>query len=57
MMVNIPKLLNRYTAMLWVGGSILTATVLLWDRRWIEQPIATLLLCSAFSCSGRCRYG
>ena len=44
MTVSIPKLLRRYTTVLLVGGSILTATVLVLDRHWIEQPIATMLL-------------
>jgi len=44
MTVSIPKLLRHYTNVLFVGGSIVTATVLVWDRHWIEQPISTLLL-------------
>ncbi|MEA2724731.1 MAG: methyl-accepting chemotaxis protein [Gemmatimonadales bacterium] len=44
MTVNIPKLLGRYTTLLWVAGSLLTATVLIWDHHWINQPISTLLL-------------
>ena len=44
MTVKITGLLSRYTTGLWVGGSILTAAVLLSDRRWMEQPISTLLL-------------
>jgi methyl-accepting chemotaxis protein len=44
MTVNIPNLLRHYTTVLWVGGSILTATVLILDRHWIEQPVATMLL-------------
>ena len=44
MTVSIPKLLRHYTNVLFVGGSIVTAMVLVWDRHWIEQPIATVLL-------------
>ena len=44
MRVSIPSLLRHYTTGLWAGGSILTASVLVWDRQWIDQPIATLLL-------------
>ena len=44
MTVNIPNLLRRYTTVLLVGGSVLTATVLVWDRTWIDQPVATLSL-------------
>lgn len=44
MKVNIPQLLRRYTTTLLVGGSVLTATALVWDRDWMEQPVATLAL-------------
>ncbi|HJR15584.1 MAG TPA: methyl-accepting chemotaxis protein [Gemmatimonadales bacterium] len=44
MTIDVPRLLRRYTAALWVGGSILTVAVLLWDQRWMEQPISTLML-------------
>lgn len=44
MTVNIPNLLRRYTTVLLVGGSVLTATVLVWDRTWIDQPVATMAL-------------
>lgn len=44
MTVDMPSLLRRYTTGLWVGGSILTAAVLSWDQRWMEQPISTLIL-------------
>jgi methyl-accepting chemotaxis protein len=44
MTVNIPKLLRRYTDFLWAGGGVLTLLVLVVDQRWIEHPIATMLL-------------
>ncbi|MDF3052195.1 MAG: chemotaxis protein [Geminicoccaceae bacterium] len=44
MSVRITTVLRRYTTALWVGGSLLTAAVLLWDQRWIQQPVSTLLL-------------
>jgi methyl-accepting chemotaxis protein len=43
-MVNILRFLHRYTQVLAVGGFILTALVLLWDQRWMAQPISTGLL-------------
>src|SRR6476660_1034193 len=39
-----PRLLQRYTLVLGVGGLILTLVVLTLDRRWIEQPVSTLVL-------------
>jgi methyl-accepting chemotaxis protein len=42
--LNISRLLQRYTQVLWVGGLILTLAVLVVDRRWVEQPVATLAL-------------
>jgi methyl-accepting chemotaxis protein len=44
MSVSIPRLLGRYTQMLSVGGLILTLAVLALDRRWIGQPISTMVL-------------
>jgi methyl-accepting chemotaxis protein len=44
MTVSIPKLLRRYTTALWAGGGILTGVVLLYDQRWIEHPVSTMLL-------------
>ena len=44
MTVKILALLRHYTTVLWIGGSILTAAVLLWDQRWHQQPVSTLLL-------------
>ena len=37
-------LLRYFTTAMLVGGSVLTAAVLLWDQRWLEQPISTALL-------------
>jgi methyl-accepting chemotaxis protein len=42
--VNITRLLQRYTQVLAVGGLILTLIVLFIDRRWIGQPISTVVL-------------
>jgi hypothetical protein len=42
--VNITRLLPRYTQVLAVGGLILTLAVLAIDRRWIGQPLSTLVL-------------
>src|SRR5919112_4627860 len=44
MTIRIPTLLRHYTSTLWIGGSILTVAVLVWDQRWIQQPISTLVL-------------
>ncbi len=44
MTVKISTVLRRYTTVLWIGGSVLTAAVLLWDQRWMQQPVSTLLL-------------
>ena len=44
MRVRIPVVLQRYTQVLWIGGLLLTATTLLADRRWMAQPISTLVL-------------
>lgn len=44
MRVDIQRVLHRYTLALSVGGSLLTAIVLLSDQRWVEQPISTVLL-------------
>ena len=44
MRVNITRLLPRYTQVLAVGGLILTLDVLAIDRRWIGQPVSTLVL-------------
>ncbi len=37
-------MLRHYTAVLWIGGSLLTAAVLVWDQRWLQQPISTVAL-------------
>jgi methyl-accepting chemotaxis protein len=42
--VDISRLLRRYTQVLSVGGLILTLVVLLVDRRWIAQPVSTVVL-------------
>ncbi|HEY5939459.1 MAG TPA: methyl-accepting chemotaxis protein [Gemmatimonadales bacterium] len=44
MTINVPSLLRYYTNTLLFGGSALTATILFFDRDWIAQPIATMLL-------------
>ena len=44
MRVNITRLLPRYTQVLAVGGLLLTLAVLAIDRRWIGQPVSTLVL-------------
>ena len=44
MTLDLAQWLRRYATLLLAGGSILTAVVLLWDQRWMEQPISTLLL-------------
>ncbi len=44
MTVAIETVLRRYTTVLWIGGSSLTAAALLWDQRWMQQPVSTLLL-------------
>ena len=44
MTINLLGLLRYFTTVMLVGGSILTAAVLLWDQRWLEQPISTALL-------------
>ena len=44
MTIRIPRLLRYYTSALWVGGSLLTIAVLLWDQRWVHQPISTIVL-------------
>ena len=44
MTIRIPALLRHYTGALWVGGSLLTVAVLLWDQRWVHQPISTIVL-------------
>ena len=53
MSVNMPRLLRRYTQVLAVGGLILTLAVLALDRRWIGQPISTLVLMVSI-CALRC---
>jgi methyl-accepting chemotaxis protein len=42
--VDIGGLLKRYTQVLGVGGLLLTLAVLYIDRRWIGQPISTMVL-------------
>ena len=44
MSVNISRLLHRYTQGLAGAGLILTLVVLALDRRWIGQPVSTLVL-------------
>jgi methyl-accepting chemotaxis protein len=44
MTIDLVRWLRRYATGLLIGGSILTAGVLVWDQRWMEQPISTLLL-------------
>ncbi len=44
MTIKIPVVLRHYTSGLWVGGSILTVAALVWDQRWMQQPVSTLLL-------------
>jgi methyl-accepting chemotaxis protein len=42
--ISIPRLLHRFTQVLGVGGFILTVLVLVWDQRWMAQPISTGML-------------
>jgi len=42
--VSIQRLLYRYSQVLLFGGLALTGVVLLWDQRWMDQPISTALL-------------
>jgi methyl-accepting chemotaxis protein len=42
--IKVPTLLQHYTQALWIGGSLLTAAVLVWDQRWLQQPISTIVL-------------
>jgi methyl-accepting chemotaxis protein len=42
--VNIQRLLSGYTRLLSIGGFILAVAALLWDQRWLNQPISTGLL-------------
>jgi methyl-accepting chemotaxis protein len=42
--VNIARLLPRYSQVLLFGGFALAGVVLLWDQRWMDQPISTALL-------------
>ncbi|MFL5402959.1 MAG: hypothetical protein ACJ8BF_09100, partial [Gemmatimonadales bacterium] len=44
MNVNIPRLLQRFTQAIAVGGLILTLAGLIVDTRWIAQPISTGVL-------------
>ncbi|HET6777685.1 MAG TPA: GAF domain-containing protein, partial [Gemmatimonadales bacterium] len=44
MTIRVPTLLRHYTNALWIGGSLLTVAVLLWDQRWLNQPISTVVL-------------
>ncbi|HEX7336724.1 MAG TPA: methyl-accepting chemotaxis protein [Gemmatimonadales bacterium] len=44
MIVDIPRLLRRYTRVLSLGGFLLTIAALLWDQRWVDRPISTGLL-------------
>jgi hypothetical protein len=44
MTVDLNVLLRRYASVLLVGGTALTAAVLMLDQRWIGQPISTLTL-------------
>jgi methyl-accepting chemotaxis protein len=43
-MLNIPTILTRYSRVLSFGGFVLAILVLLWDQRWLEQPISTSAL-------------
>jgi hypothetical protein len=43
-MFNIQQVLLRYSRALSVGGFILAVIVLLYDQRWVEQPISTAAL-------------
>ncbi|HZB27674.1 MAG TPA: methyl-accepting chemotaxis protein, partial [Gemmatimonadales bacterium] len=49
MTVNIARLLPRYSQVLLFGGLALTGVVLLWDQRWMNQPISTALLLISIS--------
>jgi methyl-accepting chemotaxis protein len=42
--ITVSRLLRRYTQVLAAGGLLLLLTVLVMDRRWIEQPMSTLVL-------------
>jgi methyl-accepting chemotaxis protein len=44
MRLSIPRLLHRFTQVLGLGGFVLTVLVLLWDQRWLAQPISTAML-------------
>jgi methyl-accepting chemotaxis protein len=42
--MNVGQLLERYARVLALGGGIVAAGALAVDRRWMEQPVAVLLL-------------
>jgi methyl-accepting chemotaxis protein len=42
--MSMTRLLHRYGQVIAVGGLILTLAVLVLDRRWIDQPISTVVL-------------
>jgi methyl-accepting chemotaxis protein len=42
--INVQRLLDRYTRILWVGGLVLLVGVLAVDTRWLSHPISTALL-------------
>jgi methyl-accepting chemotaxis protein len=44
MSVSIPRLLQRYTQVLSLGGLLLTLAALTLDQRWMAQPVSTLVL-------------
>jgi methyl-accepting chemotaxis protein len=42
--INVQRMLDRYTRVLWVGGLGLLVGVLTIDTRWISHPISTAIL-------------
>ena len=44
MRINVQRLLDRYSRILWVGGLVLLVGVLAVDTRWLSHPISTALL-------------
>jgi methyl-accepting chemotaxis protein len=44
MSVNVSTLLERYARFLAIGGALVTVAALAADLRWVEQPVAAILL-------------
>ncbi|HEY8256839.1 MAG TPA: methyl-accepting chemotaxis protein [Gemmatimonadales bacterium] len=47
MTMDLPKLIERYAKLLWIGGLVTAVAAMTLDLRWLLQPVTTVILATA----------